>query len=156
MYFQNQAMLQKSLPFQQRSSYNHTSPNPSREYSHVIQHQSFPSESGDTLYKFFFKFISTCQRRMNEIITNTVVSLNNGTNKFNQELKEHKIICWKTNIDCNIAIEKLQKVITEKKEQERITRIEKNRKSSIKYQQLEAKKRKKAIEEGKLFTNEKK
>lgn len=65
--------------------------------------------------KFFLEFISTCQRRMNEIITNTVVSLNNGTNKFNQELKEHKIICWKTNIDCNIAIEKLQKVITEKK-----------------------------------------
>ena len=45
----------------------------------------------------------------------------------------------------------------EKKEQDKITRIEKNRKRSIRrYQQLEAKKRKKAIEKGKLFTNEKK
>lgn len=94
---------------------------------------------------------------MNELITNTVVSLENGTNNLNQELKKHETACWQANINRNIALEKLQKVIMEKKEHDKITRIEKNRKRSIRrYQQLEAKKRKKAIEKGKLFTNEKK
>ena len=52
---------------------------------------------------------------MNELITNTVVSLENGTNNLNQELKKHETAWWQANINSNIALEKLQKVIMEKK-----------------------------------------